>query len=91
MAFEIFPIYSPHCVHFSVLHILNCFMPFVVKLQVEKITIWAESRIEIKLIFLNIFTLFSIISNSNNYICSAKIRDSFVIFKGIIGKLLQQM
>ena len=37
----------------------------------------------------SIFTLFSIISNT--YICSAKIRDSFVILKGIIGKLLQQM
>ena len=24
---------------------LNCFMPFVVKLQVEKITFWVESKI----------------------------------------------
>ena len=45
MAFELFPINSPHCVHFSILHILNCFMPFVVKLQVEKITIWVENKI----------------------------------------------
>ena len=51
MAFELFPINSPHCVHFSVLHILNCFMSFVVKLQVETITIWVEIKIEIKLIF----------------------------------------
>ena len=45
MAFELIPINSPHYVHFSVLHILNCFMPFAVKLQVEKITIWVESKI----------------------------------------------
>ena len=45
MAFELFPINSPHCEYFSVLHILNCFMPFAVKLQVEKITIWVESKI----------------------------------------------
>ena len=55
MAFEVFPINSPHCVHFSVLHILNCFMPFAVKLQVEKITIWVESKIKIKFIFLKIY------------------------------------
>ena len=45
MAFELFPINSPHCVRFSVLHILNSFMSFEVKLQVEKITIWVESKI----------------------------------------------
>ena len=42
-AFELFPINSPHC-DFSGLQILNSFMPFAVKLQVEKITILVESK-----------------------------------------------